>query len=310
MEETGGILGESPPIVALRAWLPKVARSSATVLITGETGTGKERVARAIHMLGARVHRPFVALNCAALPEGLVESELFGHVRGAFTGAQSTRRGQMVEANGGTLFLDEIGEMPIHAQAKLLRAIEAREVRPVGGNASQPIDVRIVAATNQALEQRIACGKFRSDLYYRLNVARVELSPLRERAQDVPLLLGAAIDELNTRECGCVGRPDADVMACLLAHDWPGNVRELRNFAEALFIDPPRGTIHFSDLPPAFARLLAPYRQQGSHERDRMLEALTQTRWNKAEAAKALNWSRMTLYRKLAHYNIERSVGV
>ncbi len=307
MEGCGAILGDSPAIAALREWLPKVARSSATVLITGETGTGKERVARAIHTLGARAEGPFVALNCATLPEGLVESELFGHVRGAFTGAHAARRGQMAEANGGTLFLDEIGEMPLTAQAKLLRAIEAREVRPVGGSATSPIDVRIVAATNQALEEQTMRGRFRSDLFYRLNVARIELPPLRERSGDVPLLFRAVVDELNTREQARVGAPDADLLACLQAHDWPGNVRELQNLAEALFIDPPRGAIHFDDLPPAFARLLAPYRPQASGERDRLIAALDQTRWNKAEAAKSLNWSRMTLYRKLAQYNIERS---
>lgn len=303
----GLIIGESLAITALRGWLPKVARSSATVLITGETGTGKERVARAIHALGRRAPGPFVALNCATLPDGLVESELFGHVRGAFTGAHAARRGQMAQANGGTLFLDEIGEMPLPAQAKLLRAIDTREVRPVGGSAMVPIDIRIVAATNQALEEQTARGRFRSDLFYRLNVARIELPPLRERAGDVPLLFRAVIDELNARERTRVGAPDADVLACMQAHDWPGNVRELQNLAEALFIDPPSGAIHFNDLPPAFARLLAPYRRQVSCERDRLIDALAQTQWNKAEAAKSLHWSRMTLYRKLARYNIERT---
>ena len=307
MEDGGLILGESPAISALRDWLPKVARSSATVLITGETGTGKERVARAIHALGPRAPGPFVALNCASLPDGLVESELFGHVRGAFTGAHAARRGQMAEANGGTLFLDEVGEMPLSTQAKLLRAIETREVRPVGGSGPVPIDVRIVAATNQLLEEQTASGRFRTDLFYRLNVARIELPPLRERIGDVPLLFRAVVDKLNVRERGRVGAPDDDVLACLEAHDWPGNVRELQNLAEALFIDPPCGAIHFDDLPPAFARLLAPYRRQDSNERNRLVAALTETHWNKAEAAKSLNWSRMTLYRKLAQYHIERT---
>lgn len=307
MEDGGDILGDSVAIAALRKWLPKVARSSANVLITGETGTGKEQVARALHTLGRRAPGPFVALNCAALPDGLIESELFGHARGAFTGAVAAHRGQMAAANGGTLFLDEIGEMPLSAQAKLLRAIEAHEVRPVGSAEPVPIDARIVAATNQALEEQVARGRFRSDLFYRLNVARIELPPLRDRPGDVPLLFRAVIDALNAREHARVGPPDSDVLACLLAHDWPGNVRELHNLAEALFIDPPCGPIHFDHLPPAFARLLAPHRRTPSAERERLVAALAETHWNKAEAAKSLNWSRMTLYRKLAHYNIERS---
>ena len=301
------ILGVSAAIADLRAYLPKVARSSATVLITGETGTGKERVARAVHEGSARRSGPFVALNCAALPEGLIESELFGHARGAFTGAHSATRGYLVEASGGTLFLDEVGEMPLGAQAKLLRSIETREVQPVGCSRSVHVDLRIIAATNQTLERLLGCGAFRADLYYRLNVARIDLPPLRERAEDVPLLLEAAIDALNTRDHVRVGAPDREVLGCLLAYNWPGNVRELRNFAEALFIDPPSGAIRFRDLPPAFARLLAPHRQQRSDERDRLVDALNETHWNKAQAAKALNWSRMTLYRKLEHYHVERS---
>ena len=301
------ILGHSAAIVALRAWLPKVARANATVLITGETGTGKERVARAVHAASARARGRFVALNCAALPEALVESELFGHTRGAFTGALHARAGQMVEADGGTLFLDEIGEMPTSAQAKLLRAIETREVRPVGGSTSVAVNFRVVAATNQSLERLVECGRFRADLYYRLNVARVELPPLRERPEDVPVLFGAAIAELNIRDEAAVGAPDAELMDCLRRHDWPGNVRELRNLAEALFIDPPRGRICFEHLPPAFARLFARYRAAPCDERDRLMSALAATRWNKAEAARALNWSRMTLYRKLAQYDVERS---
>jgi two-component system response regulator HydG len=297
-------------MAAVRAWLPKVARSHATVLITGETGTGKERVARSIHALSNRAQGPFVALNCAALPEGLIESELFGHARGSFTGAHAASSGQMVEANGGTLFLDEIGDMSHIAQAKLLRVLETHEVRPVGGKRPVPVDLRLVAATNQRLEAMVSQGAFRADLYYRLNVARVELLPLRDRREDVPLLLEAVIAEFNARDGARVGSPDSEVMNCLLAYEWPGNVRELRNLAEALFIDPPQGSVHFADLPPAFARLFEPYRRQVSDERDRLIATLNQTHWNKAEAARALNWSRMTLYRKLEQYSISRSTDV
>ncbi len=304
------ILGISPAMVALRGYLPKIARSLATVLITGETGTGKERVAQAVHDLGPRAHGPFVALNCAALPDGLIESELFGHAKGAFTGAHVASRGHMAAADGGTLFLDEIGEMRPQAQAKLLRAIETREIRPVGGQRGIAVDIRVVAATNQSLEAMVAHGLFRADLYYRLNVARLDLPPLRDRPEDVGVLLSAAIGELNRRDDADVGRPDPELEHCLATHDWPGNVREVRNLAEALFIDPPRGTIHFADLPPAFARLFAPYRIAVSDERARLVAALTATHWNKAQAAKAMNWSRMTLYRKLAHYHVEHSIEV
>ncbi len=303
------ILGVSPAIDRLRAYLPKVARSPATVLITGETGTGKERVAQAIHALSPRARGPFVGLNCAALPDALIESELFGHARGAFTGAHAAQSGQMRAADRGTLFLDEIGELPPCAQAKLLRAIECREVRPVGGCSAVPLDIRIVAATNQTLETMVASGRFRSDLYYRLNVARLELPPLRERVEDVPVLLDALVAELNDREGQRVGAPDPELLACLLAHRWPGNVRELRNLAEALFIDPPRGAIRFENLPPAFARLLEPHRRVACNERERLIAALNRTQWNKAEAARALNWSRMTLYRKLAQYKVERTTA-
>jgi DNA-binding NtrC family response regulator len=307
IESTCTIMGVSQSIAALRAYIPKIAKSSATVLITGETGTGKERVAEAIHALGPRSTGPFVAVNCAALPDSLIESELFGHVRGAFTGAHSAVRGQIAEACGGTLFLDEIGEMPLSAQAKLLRAVEKREVRPVGAARTSAVDVRIVAATNQKLETLVAEQRFRADLFYRLNVVRVDIPPLRERAQDIPVLLHAVIAELNRREGGDVGAPESNVLDCLLAYNWPGNVRELRNLVEALFVDPPKGPIRFQDLPPAFAKVLEPHHRATSPERDRLLQALAATRWNKAEAARSLNWSRMTLYRKLSQYHIRQN---
>ena len=301
-----GLLGRSPAMAALRDYLPKVARSVATVLVTGETGTGKERVAESLHRLGPRAGRPFVPINCAALPEALIESELFGHARGAFTGATETRPGALVEADGGTLFLDEIGEMPLVAQAKLLRALEARAVRRVGGGPPRAVDARIVAATNQPLEELVARGRFRADLFYRLNVARLELPPLRERTEDVPELWAATVAEFNRRDGAHVGGPAPDLMGCLLAHNWPGNVRELRKLAEVLFIDPPEGAVCLAHLPPTFRRIFSRYCVTGSEERDRLVAALAATEWNKAEAAKALNWSRMTLYRKLAHYRIER----
>jgi two-component system response regulator HydG len=301
-----GILGCSSAITELNGWLPKVARSLATVLITGETGTGKERVAQAIHGLSARADGPFVPVNCAALPDQLVESELFGHEKGAFTGAWQRASGRMADADGGTLFLDEIGELPLRAQAKLLRAIESREVRPLGGSRARHLDIRIVAATNQDLAGLVRAHGFRQDLFYRLDVARIELAPLRDRPEDVPLLMAAAIAELNDRNGAGVGAPDPELMDCLVRHDWPGNVRELRNLAEAIFIDPPRGPVGFRHLPPSWRRSFERYRRAGSAERDALVTALKSARWNKAEAARTLNWSRMTLYRKLQQYRISR----
>jgi len=305
MAATPTLLGNSPAMAELRTYLPKVARSDATVLITGETGTGKERVADAIHRLSARRDRPFVAVNCAALPETLIESELFGHERGAYTGAHVAAPGRVAEAHHGTLFLDEIGEMNIAAQAKLLRLIETREINRVGASRPIPIDIRIVAATNQALEELVAVRRFRTDLYYRLNVARIELSPLRERPADIAPLISLYIDEQNRRTAHRVGLPDGELMECLFQHDWPGNVRELRNLVEAVFIDPPEGPLGFDHLPPSFRRLFARYRATIPAERERLVEILATTNWNKAEAAKRLNWSRMTLYRKLKKYHLE-----
>jgi DNA-binding NtrC family response regulator len=300
------LVGVSPAMAAVREYLPKVARSSASVLVTGATGTGKERVARAVHALGPRGSAPFVVINCAALPDALIESELFGHERGAYTGAVSTTKGHMFEANGGTLFLDEIGEMSVHAQAKLLRAIETHEVVPVGSSRPVPVDLRIIAATNQPLEALVAEHRFRMDLYYRINVARIELPPLKDRREDIPVLLRHMIAEFNQRDGQSVGEPDGALLRCLEAHDWPGNVRELRNLVEAIFIDPPAGSVGLHDLPPAFRSLFEGYHRCPPSERERLIAVLGATRWNKAKAAKLLQWSRMTLYRKLVKYEVHR----
>lgn len=309
VEAATAILGTSREMAVLRDYLPKVARCDATVLITGETGTGKERVAQAVHRLSTRNRARFVPVNCAALPEGLIESELFGHERGAFTGAHSALPGKVAEADGGTLFLDEIGEMNPLAQAKLLRVLESREVSRIGSSRPISVNIRVVAATNQDLETLVRERRFRADLYYRLNVARIELAPLRERPDDIATLMAAYIAEHNRRTSNAVGPPDAELMDCLYQHDWPGNVRELRNLVEAVFIDPPRGRLGLDHLPPAFRRLFNGYRKAAPAERDQLVEALARTNWNKAEAAKSLNWSRMTLYRKLAKYQLHTPPG-
>lgn len=295
-------------MVTLAAYLPKVARSRATVLVTGETGTGKECVAQAIHVLSPRSTKPFVVVNCGALPDSLIESELFGHARGAFTGAVGALRGKLMEADGGTLFLDEIGEMSLYAQARLLRVLETQEVQPLGGGPSHRIDIRVIAATNRELEDEIAAQRFRADLFYRLNVARLIIPPLRERPDDVALLARHVIDEFNRRDNTDVKGPEPELLAALMAYDWPGNVRELRNLIEAVFIDPPAGQMGFEHLPAAFQNMFGRYRHATpASERSRLIDALVRTNWNKAEAAKALNWSRMTLYRKLVKYDVAES---
>jgi transcriptional regulator with PAS, ATPase and Fis domain len=305
-----GLYGSSPAMLELKGYVAKVARSDATVLVTGETGTGKERVAQAVHALGPRAPGPFVAVNCAALPETLVESELFGHRRGAFTGAQADYPGRFVEAHGGTLFLDEVGELSPASQARLLRVLEEREVTPVGATQRRKVDVRLVAATNGELEEMVARRAFRADLFYRLNVVRIEMPPLREHPEDIGQIVDHFITQQNRRLAMRVGRPDPELMLCLRRYDWPGNVRELRNMVEAMFVDPPEDRpVHLADLPPNFRRLFAEQIRPGQGERERLVEVLRDTNWNKVAAAQKLNWSRMTLYRKLAKYDLDSSEG-
>ena len=302
-----GLYGSSPPMLELKAYLAKVARSDATVLVTGETGTGKERVANSLHSMGPRAAGPFVAVNCAALPEALVESELFGHRRGAFTGATGDFPGRFIEADHGTLFLDEVGELSPASQARLLRVIEEREVVAVGSTQRRRIDVRIVVATNAELEEMVVRRTFRADLYYRLNVVRIEMPPLREHPEDIGPIIEHFIAQQNHRLAMRVGRPDTELLNHLYHYDWPGNVRELRNLVEAVFVDPPQNrAMCLSDLPPNFRRLFREGVRPGQGERDQLVQVLRDTNWNKVAAAREMNWSRMTLYRKLAKYELDR----
>lgn len=298
------ILGCSAAIDALRRCLPKIASSDAPVLVTGATGTGKEHVARAVHGLSARARGPFVAINCAAVPDSLFESEFFGFERGSFTGAQAAKKGQMSVAHGGTLFLDELAEMSLLAQTKLLRALETREVHPIGATRPHPVDIRVVAATNLDVEAEVERGRLRPDLYYRLNVARIDLPRLADRREDIGVYVEHFVSEFNARRRLNVARPSDALLSLLRDYDWPGNVREVRNFVEAVFIDPPIGAIDIGDIPTAFARLRRDHRQTGIDERQQLLAVLDRTNWNKAEAARELNWSRMTLYRKLSKHHI------
>ncbi len=231
-ERSDGLYGKSPAIVALRKLIARIAPSDATILITGESGTGKEVVARAIHAQGPRREKHFVAINCGAIPENLIESELFGHVKGAFTGADADRIGSFRMADGGSIFLDEIGELPLHLQVKLLRVLQERTFRPVGSEKTVAVNVRIIAATNRNLPQQIREGKFREDLFYRLNVIEIETPPLRDRAEDIPLLVRHFLKQFSTMHGRQVTRFSAEAAHLLLDYDYPGNVRELENIVE------------------------------------------------------------------------------
>ena len=309
MHDDGELVSGSEAMRQVFKRIGLAADSDATVLVLGETGTGKELVARALHRNSARAERPFVAVNCAAIPADLMESELFGHVKGAFTGAASDRAGRFREAQGGTLFLDEVGDMPLPTQAKILRALQEREITPVGASRALPVNVRIIAATHRDLPDAVRQGRFREDLWYRLQVVPVHLPPLRERLGDVLLLA-----EHFLRQGGGASpkRLGADAARLLLAHDWPGNVRELRNAmvrAALLCPGPVIGPEHIG-LQPAAANgpaidwngPLAPAVAQ--LEREMVTRALAATMGNRAEAARRLGLSRQQLYRKLAEFGL------
>jgi len=291
-------------MLELREYIGKVGRSEASVLITGPTGSGKERVAESIHSSSPRRDRAFLCVNCAAIPDSLLESELFGYERGAFTGAQEGCPGMLRVASGGTVFLDEIGEMSLGAQAKILRVLENREVFPLGARRMVSIDVRFIAATNQDLEPLIAENRFRQDLFYRLNVARLSLPSLKEHKEDIPELFAHYVNDFNRRYGGTVGQPTQELLEQLLTYEWPGNVRELRNLVEAIFIDPPDGPVSLESLPDSFKRIFSRTVVASIGERERLVSALYRTNWNKSQAASQLNWSRMTLYRKISKYQI------
>jgi DNA-binding NtrC family response regulator len=302
-----GMIGESAAMQEIRRRVAKIAFSDSNVLITGETGTGKELLAQAVHNGSPRRSNTFVAINCAAIPDSLLESELFGYAKGSFTGADAGRDGKLKAADRGTVFLDEIGDMSGYAQAKILRLIESKEIQRLGCSHGIPVDVRIIAATNQDLEMLSRENKFRKDLYFRLNVARIHLPPLRERREDFLPLVDHFLACYNQRFKSRVrGFSDA-ALGCLAAYDWPGNVRELKNLLESIFVEGPAEEIALTDLPPHFRLRCAELRLLAGNERERLLWALAASNWNKSKAADKLNWSRMTLYRKMARYNILRA---
>lgn len=300
------IIGESLIMQAIKVSIGKVAVVDSHVLITGETGTGKEVVARAIHANSPRHRRPFIAINCAAIPESLFESELFGYERGAFTGAQGSRAGAFEMANEGTVFLDEIGELSPCAQAKILRVIETKVIDRLGGRRSTSLNIRVITATNQDLEHLVTTGGYRSDLYFRLNVARIHLPPLRERTEDIPLFLEHIIEELNDRFGTQVEGVTAEALDVLRRYPWPGNVRELKNLIEATCIHLSSQKIGIQDFPDPFRQRLIQTHVLPQNEAEQLLAALRCTHWNVSHAAQKLRWSRMTVYRKMTKYNIAR----
>jgi two-component system nitrogen regulation response regulator GlnG len=324
------LLGRAPAMQQVFRAIGRLARSSVTVLITGESGTGKELVARALHQHSPRASRTFLALNTAAIPADLLESELFGHERGAFTGADAQRRGRFEQADGGTLFLDEIGDMSMPLQTRLLRVLAEGEFYRVGGQTPIRVDVRVIAATHQVLEERVARGLFREDLFHRLNVIRMELPPLRARAEDIPDLLMHYM-LVAARELGVEPKALApDALSRLAAHEWPGNVRELVNLCRRLSVLAPGTEVHLADLPPELAgpatgpkdgdwvsqlagwaeRHAQSGRQplldaaQPQFERVLIRAALKRTQGHRQEAAKLLGWGRNTLTRKLKEHGM------
>lgn len=307
----GNIIGQSPEIRDVLGRIVRIAPTDATVLITGESGTGKELVARAIHANSLRAERPFVSINCAALTETLLESELFGHVRGAFTGAVQTRKGLFEEANGGTFFFDEIAETPPSLQAKLLRAIQEGEIRRLGDNKAINVDARIIAATNQNLRQLIEDKRFREDLYYRLNVARFELPPLRERKTDIPPIVDSFLEKYG-RKMARKAKLGPGVMDHLMAYDFPGNIRELENLIEQGVALAQDGQVHLSDIMPNSNGTGGPRLESQSLadivkevERNAITRALRQADGNKERAAELLGLSPTTLWRKMKRLQLE-----
>jgi len=305
--DVGGnwIVGGSGGMKEVKTFIDKVSSTDSNVLVTGETGTGKELVAELIHLTSPRRQKPMVSINCAAIPDNLLESELFGYEKGAFTGAHSSCEGKLKLAEGGTVFFDEIGDMSPYAQAKILRAIENRKIHQLGGKRSISLNIRIIAATNQDVEARVADGKIREDLYYRLSVARIHLPPLRERKEDIPALLEHYLSTFNQIFGRQVEGFTDEILEDFLSYDWPGNIRELRNLLEAIFIGVPSHVISASDLPLQYRNK---FKDQtvGAEEFERLLAALSSTNWNKSMAAQRLQWSRMTLYRKMAKYRLTR----
>jgi len=313
----GSLVGRSKPMQELFGLIERVAPSNVSVLITGESGTGKELVARTLHELSPRKAKAFVAVNCAAIPETLIESEIFGHEKGAFTGAMERRAGCFELAEEGTLLLDEIGEMPVGTQAKLLRVLEDRKLRRLGSKVEVPIDVRVLAATNKEPEDAVADGHLRGDLYYRLNVFNIHMPPLRTHKEDIPDIVDAMIADMNRKHDRQVTGIEGEMLSRLMAYDWPGNVRELRNTIERAIVLTGQGQIDSRHLPPGFGTKPVKLADSagtkntlsveigstvGEAEKLLILKTLESTNNNKTRAADVLGISLKTLHNKLKEY--------
>jgi len=318
-----GLIGQSDEIKQIFSIVEKVAGTESTILITGETGTGKGLIARAIHQNSNRADRPFVAINCGALPENLLESELFGHTKGAFTGAFTSKNGKFEQANSGTIFLDEIGDMSPDLQVKILRVLEENEFEKVGGNRTIAVNIRVIAATHRDLEERVEQGLFREDLFYRLFVIPLHLPPLRERRSDIPLLARHFHDQFNRRNNLALKGFTEDALGRLNAYAWPGNIRELKNLVERLVVLKQTGWLQATDLPTKIrgtrSVIIPPPAKEISEsgiplatavtefEKALILQSLEKAKWVKNKAAKLLHLNRTTLVEKIKRYEITPS---
>jgi two-component system response regulator HydG len=308
-----GIVGQDPKMQRVLELVRQIASTAASVLILGPSGTGKELIARAVHNLSPRAKKPFVAINCGGMSEGTIESELFGHVKGAFTGAHTDREGKFEYANGGTLLLDEVGEMPLPTQVKLLRVLEERVVTRLGDNRTRPVDVRVLAATNADLLQKVKDGSFRQDLYFRLKVVTIDLPPLRERRSDIKLLIEHFLAHFAKVHGKDVESIDRDALVALVQYDWPGNVRELRNAVESMVVRAKGNILTRVDLPP---EIWAPLpsdqdswqflagRTWQDVEKNHIRVSLELCGGNRLKTAKAMGLSERTLYRKIKEYGL------
>ncbi|MGW8312875.1 MAG: sigma-54-dependent transcriptional regulator [Desulfuromonadales bacterium] len=321
IEKEHEMIGDSKPIRDLKAQIKIAAPTSGWILITGENGTGKELVARAIHHNSHRQEKPFVEVNCAAIPEELIESELFGHEKGSFTGATTQRRGKFDQANKGTLFLDEIGDMSLKTQAKVLRILQEHKFERVGGNKTIEVDVRVIAATNKDLEKEIAAGNFREDLYYRLNVIPFHVPPLRERKSDIPPLANHFLEYFCSKESRETKSLDKEALQAVMDYPWPGNVRELKNLIERLVIMSPGNTITLKQLPQAICdrRHQVAIKEQTSisltadtfrtareeFEKEYLIRKLEENDWNISRTAEIIEIERSNLHRKIKTYGID-----
>lgn len=309
-----GIIGKSPSLKKVFDIMIKAAQSDAPIIIYGESGTGKELVAQAIHQLGVRKDKPFVQLNCAALNESLLESELFGHMKGAFTGAYRHRIGRFEAANGGDIFLDEIGDVPLSIQVKLLRVLEVNKIERVGDHQSIPVDVRLITATNRDLNQLINDNLFREDFYFRINVIPIQIPPLRERREDIPLLINSFVHRLKERTGKPISGLDHDSLELFMKYHWPGNVRELKSALEYAFVIAEEGLINLSHLPTSMTEKKLPMIESEStavhngnmpSEKNELIQALRQCKGNQSKAAKILGIARVTVWNRMKKYGIE-----